>query len=243
MRRIFRALQGFTVAIAAFLVIFVGFSTFLGLLLGKVPYSIPTTAFGFAIPIIGGASGILSTDELAQRFSEIAVVTAALTIVIGVLNLLFVNARRIGKGNITAKLSSAVLLFMFILTLLLYAAKSAGQPQMIDEQDGFQFLLENVQVPIESALAGLVFFSLVYGAARILREKVTPSGVLFVLTVEIVLIGALPLAGIEPLSRLTDWLINVPVSGGARGILLGIALATLVTGLRVLIGQDRTYGE
>jgi hypothetical protein len=34
-----------------------------------------------------------------------------------------------------------------------------------------------------------------------------------------------------------------PFSAGGRGILLGIALATLVTGVRVLIGQDRSYGE
>jgi hypothetical protein len=68
-------------------------------------------------------------------------------------------------------------------------------------------------------------------------------GILFIITVEIVLIGALPLPGIAPLTVLTDWLMRVPVNAGARGILLGIALATLVTGLRVLIGQDRTYGE
>ena len=34
---------------------------------------------------------------------------------------------------------------------------------------------------------------------------------------------------------------TVPVSAGARGMLLGIALATVVTGLRVLLGQDRSY--
>ena len=36
---------------------------------------------------------------------------------------------------------------------------------------------------------------------------------------------------------------TVPVNAGASGILLGIALATVVAGVRVLIGQDRTYGE
>jgi hypothetical protein len=40
-----------------------------------------------------------------------------------------------------------------------------------------------------------------------------------------------------------DWLLAVPVSAGARGILLGIALATVVTGVRVLIGQDRSYRD
>jgi zinc transporter ZupT len=104
-------------------------------------------------------------------------------------------------------------------------------------------LLENVQTTIESALAGLLFFALVYGAFRFLRQRVTPAAILFILTVEIVLIGALPVPFFAPLRQFTDWLLNVPVNAGARGILLGIALATLLTGLRVLIGQDRTYGE
>jgi hypothetical protein len=31
-------------------------------------------------------------------------------------------------------------------------------------------------------------------------------------------------------------------AAGARGILLGVALGTLTTGLRVLFGADRLYG-
>jgi hypothetical protein len=57
------------------------------------------------------------------------------------------------------------------------------------------------------------------------------------------LIGALPLPGLSLMAGLRDWLMAVPVSAGARGILLGIALATIVTGVRVLIGQDRSYRE
>jgi hypothetical protein len=31
-------------------------------------------------------------------------------------------------------------------------------------------------------------------------------------------------------------------SGGARGLLIGVALGTLLTGIRVLFGIDRPYG-
>lgn len=239
-RRLFAFLAWFLKIFAGVLVIFVGFGTFLGLLLGDVPYGIPETIFGVALPVIGGVSGILGTDEAANAFVRVAVVTVALTVLIGVLNLISVNSRRvIQKGKLSAKVNSVVILVMFFLTFVFYLAPNL----IIEEQDGFEFLLENVQVPIESALAGLIFFALVYGAFRLLRDRVTAAGILFVLTVEVVLIGALPLAGISPIARFTDWLMSVPVTAGARGILLGIALATLVTGLRVLIGQDRTYGE
>jgi len=32
------------------------------------------------------------------------------------------------------------------------------------------------------------------------------------------------------------------VGGGARGLLIGVALGTLLTGLRILFGIDRPYG-
>jgi hypothetical protein len=100
-----------------------------------------------------------------------------------------------------------------------------------------------VQVAIESSLAGLLLFALVYGAYRTLRKRVSGWGLLFMIALLVVLAGALPLANLAPVAALRDWLMSVPVSAGARGILLGIALATVVTGVRVLIGQDRSYRE
>jgi hypothetical protein len=35
---------------------------------------------------------------------------------------------------------------------------------------------------------------------------------------------------------------QVLAAAGARGILLGVALGTLTTGLRILFGVDRPYG-
>ncbi len=81
---------------------------------------------------------------------------------------------------------------------------------------------------------------LVYGAWRVMALRVNGWGSLFVLTVLLVLGAALPLPELAPLVPLRDWLLAVPVNAGARGILLGIALATIVVGARVLIGQDRS---
>jgi hypothetical protein len=47
----------------------------------------------------------------------------------------------------------------------------------------------------------------------------------------------LPLVG-----NLRTWIVQVPSVGGARGILLGVALGTIATGLRILMGSDRPYG-
>ncbi|NIR13173.1 MAG: hypothetical protein GWN86_04170 [Desulfobacterales bacterium] len=37
-------------------------------------------------------------------------------------------------------------------------------------------------------------------------------------------------------------IIYLPAVGGARGILLGVALGVIATGIRVIIGTDKPYG-
>ena len=219
----------FVVIVTASLVSFVGLSTLLGLTFGNLAYAIPD-----AVPLIGGVSGTLPTGYIALIFVRGAVITLSFAVLAGVLNLMLVNVQRVLRGRtISARLNSIVVLLMFLVGLV----TPEFNPEFSD------FLLENVQTTIESALAGLIFFALVFGGFRILRRKVTLPAILFVLTVEIVLIGALPVESFGIVRQFTDWLFNVPVNAGARGILLGIALATLITGLRVLIGQDRNYGE
>ena len=172
-------------------------------------------------------------NTISSLFIRLVVVVIALTLVIGIFNLLSVHAVRLVRGPGTgARLNSLVLLVSFIVALVAYQFSS-----------DYNLILENVQVQIELALAALICFALVYGAFRLLRRGVTWGGLVFLAGMLIILIGALPLSQLEPLQQVTDWLTRVPLSAGARGILLGIALATLVTGVRVIIGQDRTYGN
>ncbi len=209
--------------------------------LGAAFASAIAIGFGFWTLIgllAGDNAGIFTVTT--RVFLQLTVITVAFTILIGLLNLFIVHFRRI-TGRKGGWFYSLILLLstltVLILTLLERANVLTGQPSPTT------VILESVQVSIESALAGLVLFALVYGAARILRRKVTLPGVLFTVVLLILLVGALPLSGANVLPGFRDWLLAVPVSAGARGILLGIALATVVTGVRVLIGQDRSYRE
>lgn len=182
---------------------------------------------------MGGLSA--AADELsgiANFFLQLTTITIALTVLIGIINLLSVHLGRLA-GRKPGFVYSLVLVLSFLLVLV----------TTVSERETSMILLETVQISIESALAGLLFFALVYGAYRMMRRRVTWSGVLFVAVVLIVLVGALPFSGLERVTETRDWLLATPVSAGARGILLGIALATIVTGVRVLIGQDRSYRE
>jgi hypothetical protein len=72
--------------------------------------------------------------------------------------------------------------------------------------------------------------------------------IVFVGTALVVLMGTSPwLIGSEGgmhllLGQVRNWLAQVWAAGGARGILMGVALGAVVTGLRVLLAADRPYG-
>lgn len=205
-------------ALTSFIAFAVGGITLLSLLLG-----------GNA-ELFGGGTGATNLAALIALpgaiFVRLVTITIAVTIVIGILNLLRVHIGRLLRGA----LYSLVLLLSFGGTIAWYVVNN-----------GDTSLLEAVQVPIESSLAGLLFLSLVYGGARIIKVRPNRWSILFVAVMVIVLLGTLPLDTINPIRDVSRWLMTVPVSGGARGILLGIALATVVTGIRVLVGQDRSY--
>lgn len=215
-------------ALTTAIVIAVGFLTLLGLVAGD--------GLGLLSSLIQASPIPLLTDLLLQ----VTVITLALTVLIGILNLLTVHLGRVGNRKRGWPYSLIIVLSALAVILLAVLERTGtitGQPAPTT------VLLETIQISIESALAGLVLFALVYGAYRMMRRRVSGSALLFTLVLLFLLVAALPLAGLGQLAAVRDWLLSVPVSAGARGILLGIALATVVTGVRVLIGQDRSYRE
>ena len=204
-------------ALATVIVIGVGVITLFGLLVNAPVFAVP-----------------------AGLFLELVSITIAVTVLIGILNLLAVHLGRL-FGRKRGWFYSLCLLISLLAVILLTIFERLDVLNL--EPALTTILLEQVQVAIESALAGLLLFGLVYGAARVLRKRASGWGLLFVVALLIVLAGALPLPHLAVVASARDWLLAVPVSAGARGILLGIALATVVTGIRVLIGQDRSYRE
>ncbi len=189
-------------------------------------------SFGFVTLwglLVGG--GVVTS--LANIILQLVLLTVALSILIGILNLFGVHFGRIRRRERQWGYSVIVLLAALLVIVL----------WLLNIDDVNMLLLENVQVAVESALAGLVLFALVFGAYRMLNRRITWGNLLFVLSLLVILIGALPLRETAFIADVRAWLLAVPVSAGARGILLGIALATVVTGVRVLIGQDRAYRE
>jgi hypothetical protein len=180
-------------------------------------------------------------DAFRGYLLQIAVTLAAVALVVGLFNLLSVHLKKVREGSSNA-FFSAILIFAMAITFVLGLFLGPNHAST-------QFAFRYIQVPVEASLMAVLSVSLVYAAGRLLPRRPTLFSYVFLATVLLVLLGISPLASPamgmlgEVFSGLRTWIAGVPAVAGARGILLGIALGTIATGIRILLGTDRPYGK
>jgi len=181
---------------------------------------------------------------LREFFLQGAIVWAAVAMFVGIFNLASVHIQKIQNNQ--QGVYSFVLLLSLIVTVGvgLYDIIQTHMAQELNFQR-ITWMFENIQFPIETSLMAVLAISLTYAATRLLARRLNLLSVVFVGVLLMLLIGAVPMIAIQApmLTDIRNWILAVPTVGGARGILLGVALGTIATGLRVLIGSDRPYGE
>jgi len=188
------------------------------------------------IVLLGYFTDLFSLAALRIVILRIAVLLAGVAVLIGVGNLISVHLQKIGQRKPGA-IYSLVLLVFFLMTFVLVIVGNFSLP-IKQFQD---VLLNGIMVPAEISLMAILSVTLLYASVRMLRWRIDLKTILFLVTAQLVLagIGPWPVIGQIPL---LGGIIQVLAAGGARGILLGVALGTLTTGLRILFGADRPYG-
>lgn len=179
-------------------------------------------------------------DGIGGYLINLAVVIAAFALFLGVLNVVRVHGRRIHEGE-KGSLYSLVLLAAMVLVIAL------GLPPIPDRpfgpsQPAVAWIFQNVQLPIQASFSALLVFFLVTAALRLLTVRNLES-VVMLLVVLLVLAGQVTLGLVPLLPEIRDWILNVPAMAGVRGILLGVGLGALLTGVRLLLGVERPYGD
>jgi hypothetical protein len=172
---------------------------------------------------------------------RLVAVVAALAVLMGILNLIGVHMGRVVRSDHGWPYSIVALIGMLAVIVLRVLDREDVWSGDLKGEQMSQRVFESVQVSLESALAAMLVFFLVYAAYRLMRRDVTIWRVVFGATVIIVLLGWIPLDNTGALADVRNWLVEVPVSAGARGILIGVALGTVTVGVRVLVGQDRSF--
>jgi hypothetical protein len=164
-------------------------------------------------------------------------------VLVGVLNLLGVHWRKI-RTRQKGAVYSALLIFSLVVSALLGIFLGTSKITLDYFNKTMDFFLEAIIIPGEAALMALLAVTLIYAAARLLRRRVDLMTFIFLGVVLVVLLAATPLPfGKIPGASFIEWLLRDNfAAAGSRGILIGVALGALTTGLRVLFGIDRPYG-
>ena len=209
----------------------------------KSPVS-TAVAIGVGIIVLAGYF-IPSFINIRFILLRTGLVLAAVALLVGIINLITVHIKKLGADSENSGYS--LILVIALLATLIIGIIDMVQTYLVGKPN-FQmtsWIFTNIQLPIETSLLAVTAVSLTYAAASILRKRMDLFSIVFFFVVILVLLGSfsIPPATLPFLHVIRDWILRVPALGGARGLLLGIALGSITTGIRVLMGTDRPYGE
>lgn len=169
-----------------------------------------------------------------------ATTLGAVALLIGFINLASVHTRKLDDEGAFPFNSLVLVVAMFATFGVVLTFGPASSWAM--------FILNYIQIPVETSLVAILAVTLIYASARLMRRKTEIFSLVFIGTALVILFTTSPIvtdlfpAIGDTLRAFRDWLAAVPAAAGARGILLGIALGTIATGIRILMGMDRPYG-
>lgn len=178
-----------------------------------------------------------SLRGISTLFLDWAAIVIAFSLLLGLFTLLRVHLNKVLKKE-PGRIYSIVLISSVVLTLI--AGVVYGGPNSAVGQGIFIHILR----PLEATIFAMMVFFIASAAYRAFRIKNFET-FLFVAFAIIVLLGQVP-AGYQlwadfPLIK--EWVMAVPILAGTRGILLGVALGTIATAIRILLGADRPYAD
>lgn len=184
---------------------------------------------------VEGSYLIGGTAVLILRWVSIVTVFAMILGLVNILRLHVGRAARVEKGW---PYSLALVISALVVIGIGVVPGSGGVSNPI-----ISWIFAYVYLPINATIFSLLAFFAATAAYRALRTRSVDTTIMLVTGV-IVLLGQIPLGAFIPgLTNLTGWILDVPTMAAIRGILLGVALGTITSGLRVILGYDRQYLE
>lgn len=185
------------------------------------------------VVLLGSLLPIVALAPIRAELLRGAAVVAAFAMVLA-----FANVLRVHFGRVIAKQAKQ----RFASLILLVSATTSFVLVLLQGPDGIvsQAIVEGVLIPGQSALLALTAVTLVLAGARLLRTRRHLSSVLFLAVALVVLLTTVPLIYPEILGTVMQF-VNAVATGGMRGLLIGVALGTVITGLRIILGIDRPH--
>lgn len=120
------------------------------------------------------------------------------------------------------------------------------------QHPAFEWLFNNVQVPMDATMFSLLAFFIASAAYRAFRAR-TFEATLLLVTAIIVMLGNVPVGDLvwnqvmswtpwaDGASGMKQWILNNPNLSARRGIILGVSLGVISQSIRIILGIERSY--
>ena len=147
---------------------------------------------------------------------------------------------------------------VLVVSLLVTVAVGAIEgPGFLNPTMRSKWIYDWIYSPMSATMFSLLAFFIASAAFRAFRIRTVEAGLLAVAAL-IVMLGRVPLGDLLSdwlfqlkwvpgvphtlhLSSIQEWIMNVPQNTAKRAILIGAALGVMSTGLRVILGIERSY--
>ena len=203
----------------------------------KSPLAVLVAILSGLIILVGYFFPIPSLTALRTPMLDWTITLAGVASLIAILHLVFgVHFKRL-KTKGSNQIFSIIVIAVFVITAFTGIYFGPDHPQ-------YHQVVNSIQVPVETSLMALLAITLSYASLNLLKRQRNWMGLVFFASVILFLVinsGVLAFSAEIPiLQDLLSGFHQIPAAG-ARGILLGIALGSLATGIRILIGSDKPY--
>ncbi len=165
-----------------------------------------------------------------------AVILFGVAMIIGVFNLLAVHWRKLTRDE-GRDPYSFVLLATFIMTVVFGLLMSPSDLR-------FQKIILSVMRPIQISLVAVLTFGLAAAGIKTAWPESQPHVGLFSISTVLFLFFntdlGMTLTHLPFFDGLVPFIKTIPLAG-ARGMIIGISLGSILTGLRIVLGMERPY--
>ncbi len=175
-------------------------------------------------------------NNLAGALQSWAIIVIAFSYVLGSANILRINGEILYRRGLDWPYK-LVLVIGFLLMLVTGLVGGIEVGSFANDR-----LFMYIYIPMSATMYATLAFFIASAAFRAFRIRTWQAAVLAITAVAVML-GRVPISQFlwSQFPNFVDWIMNVPNAVAQRGILIGAALGAIATGLKVVLGLERSY--